>query len=55
MIYTPEQYSKLFTINKKKVSAKTVIRRCEKGQLPTNHTPIRLTRIWLIKVEVVPQ
>jgi hypothetical protein len=37
MILTPTQYSQKFLLNKKKVSAMTVKRRCAKNMLPINH------------------
>jgi subtilisin-like proprotein convertase family protein len=50
MILTPLEYSKQFPFNNKKVSAKTVKRRCKKNLLPKNHIPKKLTGGWIIEV-----
>jgi hypothetical protein len=55
MIYTPSEYSKTFLLNKKRVSARTVIRRANNGQLPHNHQarklPISKNGAWVIEVK----
>ena len=52
MIYTPTEYSQSFKIAGKKVSEKTVIRRCMKNMLPRGHKARRLHgRIWAIEVK----
>jgi hypothetical protein len=57
MIYTPSEYSKAFLLNKKRVSAKTVIRRAVRGLLPSNHKVNKLkgrTGCYLIEVKDSP-
>lgn len=56
MIYTVTQYSKLFQFGNRFVSPMTIKRRCQKGQLPHNHIPVKLpgkTGAWII--EVIPK
>jgi hypothetical protein len=50
MIYTPQEYSQTFTLGKKKVSVKTVIRRCKEGLLPCKHKARKIYRKWFIEV-----
>ena len=50
MIYTPLEYSKKFPCKGKKVSAKTITRKCEDGLLPSGHKAYRLTAGWIIEV-----
>lgn len=50
MILTPSEYSQQFKLNGKRVSYKTVIRRCEKGLLPFGHKAIQKGCHWLIEV-----
>ena len=60
MILTPLEYSKRFSFGNKQVTEKTIIRRCIKGMLPTNH---KATKVpggrgqWIIEVpeETPPQ
>jgi hypothetical protein len=57
MIYTPKEYSKSFTIGRKKVSVSTIIRRCKMNMLPYGHKARRLPGgVWAIEVreEKVP-
>jgi hypothetical protein len=49
-VYTPSEYSKLFSLAGKKVSARTIKRRCEKGMLPRGHKAERKKGFWLIEV-----
>jgi hypothetical protein len=53
MIYTPLEYSEKFLINGKKVSPKTVIRRCDDKMLPSNHHARKLPGEqgqWIIEI-----
>lgn len=51
MIYTPAEYAEAFALNKKKVSERSVRRRCEKGSLPSNHKPVKSSGgHWVIVV-----
>lgn len=53
-IYTPSEYSKLFSFGNKFVSAMTIKRRCLKGMLPSNHIAKKLpgkTGGWVIEIE----
>jgi len=52
MILTPDEYSKSFKIAGKKVSAKTVIRRCMKNMLPGGHKARKLPGgVWAIEIK----
>ncbi len=54
MIYSITEYAEKFLFQGKRVSAMTIKRRCEKGQLPTGHIAKKLagkTGDWLITVE----
>lgn len=53
-IYSTEEYSQAFKFRDKPVSIATVIRRCQKNMLPSNHKA-RLMKaggkgIWVIEV-----
>jgi hypothetical protein len=50
MICTPEEYSRQFPFNNKKVSARTIKRRCKKGMLPKNHKATKLSSGWIIEI-----
>jgi len=53
MIYTPDEYSKVFLCGNKKVSVKTIIRRAKKKLLPSNHKARKLPGkkgSWIIEV-----
>ena len=53
MIYSPLEYSKLFRFCGNYVSAMTIKRRCQKGQLPSGHHAKKLpgkTGGWIIEV-----
>ncbi|TSA57825.1 hypothetical protein D4R42_00865 [bacterium] len=53
MICTAIEYSRIFKFRGKKVSARTVKRRCENGMLPGNHKARKLPGrrgMWLIEV-----
>jgi len=53
MIYTPNEYSKIFKFGNKKVSARTIKRRCAKNMLPKGHVPRKLPGkrgMWIIEV-----
>jgi hypothetical protein len=53
MIYTPSEYSKIFKLKNKIVSAMTIKRRCKSGQLPSGHRVKKLagkTGAYLIEV-----
>jgi len=52
MILTPAEYAEAFKFQGKKVSTKTVIRRCMKGMLPKGHEARKIpgTRNWVISV-----
>jgi hypothetical protein len=49
-IYSVSEYRKKFELNGKFWSSKTIIRRCKKNQLPTNHSPKMVGRIYVIEV-----
>jgi hypothetical protein len=52
MIMTPQEYSEKFLFKGKKVSAKTVTRRCDEGLLPSNHHAQRLPGgDWVIEID----
>jgi hypothetical protein len=54
MIYSPSEYAEKYLFGGKKVSAMTIKRRCEKGQLPLGHHARKLpgkTGGWIIEVE----
>lgn len=55
MIYTALEYSKVFLFGNKRVSARTVKRRAEKGQLPSDHEARKLPgkKGWVIRVKEV--
>jgi hypothetical protein len=42
MILTADEYSKIFKLKNRIVSAMTVKRRCSRGQLPTGHKSRKL-------------
>ena len=53
MIYSILEYAEIFRFKGKKVSAMTIKRRCEKGQLPSGHHAKKLhgkTGDWVIEV-----
>ncbi len=53
MIYTILEYSEKFLFQGRKVSAMTIKRRCEKGQLPSGHHAKKLpgkTGDWVIEI-----
>jgi hypothetical protein len=51
MIYTPLEYSEKFLCKGKKVSPKTIMRRCENGFLPSTHHARKLPAgDWIIEV-----
>lgn len=53
MILTPQEYSKLFPFGNKMVSPMTIKRRCQRGQLPSNHKARKLPGsrgVWVIEV-----
>jgi hypothetical protein len=53
MIYTILEYAEKFRFKGKKVSAMTLKRRCENGQLPSGHHAKKLpgkTGDWIIEV-----
>ena len=53
MIYSILEYAEKFRFKGKKVSAMTIKRRCEKGQLPSGHIAKKLagkTGDWIITV-----
>jgi hypothetical protein len=62
MVITPFEYSEKFLIKGKKVSPKTIIRRCDEGLLPSNHHARQLPSEsgdkgqWIIEIpdEVAP-
>ena len=47
---TPQEYSQKQKRNGKAESAKTVIRRCENNQLPSNVEARKVGRVWIILV-----
>jgi hypothetical protein len=51
MIYTPEEYAAAFTFGGLHVSARTIKRRCRRGQLPGGHIAHKKTGGWIIEVE----
>jgi len=52
MILTPAEYSKAFKMAGKKVSARTIIRRCIKNMLPSDHKARKLPGgVWAIEVK----
>lgn len=51
MIYTIKDYSEIFKFNGKNLSAKTIIRRGLKKQLPTNHEMQKVGRVYIIEVK----
>ena len=53
MIYTIIEYAEKYCFKGKKVSAMTIKRRCDKGQLPSGHHAKKLagkTGDWIIEV-----
>jgi len=51
MIITPQEYSEKFLFKGKKVSVKTVIRRCDEGMLPSHHHARKLPGgDWVIEI-----
>jgi len=51
MTITPQEYSEKFLFKGKKVSVKTVIRRCDDKMLPSNHHARKLPGgDWIIEV-----
>lgn len=54
MIVSPQEYAKMFPSNGCILSAKTIKRRCEKGNLPTNHIPRFLSNVWVIEIAEMP-
>ena len=50
MTYPVKDYAQTFMLNGKFWSVKTIIRRCQKGQLPANHKPIKVGRNYAIDV-----
>lgn len=56
MILTPSEYSETFLIAGRKVSTKTIIRRCNKGQLPSLHLARNIKGVnggkglWVIEI-----
>jgi len=58
MIYSINEYAEKFFFKGKKVSAMTIKRRCEKGQLPSGHHAKKLpgkTGDWVIQVDEPPE
>jgi len=58
MIYSINEYAEKFFFKGKKVSAMTIKRRCEKGQLPSGHHAKKLpgkTGDWVIQVDEIPK
>jgi len=51
MIYTPQDYCSQFTFRGKKVSPRTIRRRCRDGMLPSGHIAIKKTFGWVIEVK----
>lgn len=56
-VYTPKEYAKLLEMESgRKVSDRTVKRRCLKKHLRTNHIPHKLTGgQWVIEVREAPE
>lgn len=50
MIYTPEEYAKIFKFGGRYVSTWSIRRRCKRGQLPKGHIPHRKSDVWIIEV-----
>ena len=53
-IYTAKEYAEEFEFCGKKVSPRTVIRRCKSGKLPSNHFAKKLSgkrAPWIIEVK----
>lgn len=48
--FTPQEYSQKTKSNGKSESVKTVIRRCENNQLPSNAEARKVGRVWIILV-----
>jgi len=48
--YSPREYCKEFKRSGKEISAKTIIRKCEKKQLPSNVSAQRIGRTWVLFV-----
>ena len=58
MIYTPQEYADKFPSKGKVLSARTIIRRCEDGLLPSKHHTRKLPAgDWIIEIpdETPPQ
>lgn len=54
MLYSTEEYAKTFLICGKRVSARSIQRRCKNGQLPSNHIATKMkgkTGQWIIQVK----
>jgi hypothetical protein len=47
---TPTEYSKELKNQGKEISAKTVIRKCEAGLLPSNVEAKKVGRVWILFV-----
>ncbi len=50
MVLTPFEYSVKFPSQGRLLSAKTIIRRCEKGMLPSGHVASKLSGGWVIEI-----
>ena len=50
MVYSPEEYVQIYKFNNKYISAKSLIRRIEKGLLPSKHTAHKKGRQYVIEV-----
>lgn len=54
MILTPQEYADRFAIHGKRVSARTIKRRCESNTMPSNHQARKMQGkkgIWVIEVK----
>jgi hypothetical protein len=50
MIYTPEEYAKLYPFGGTFLSARSIKRRCRMGRLPKGHIAHRKSGGWIIEV-----
>ena len=52
MIYTTEEYSKLFELGGTRLSQRSIQRRCKEGMLPGGHKAHKVFGHWIIEVEM---
>ena len=50
MIYTPDEYAKVYPFGGMFLSARSIKRRCRRGQLPKGHIAHKKTGGWIIEV-----